>query len=1266
MTGPHGRGRPWAIFLALLGAALAAVLRNEPSTYIADFRLELYWSPGPALARMPFLWDAVRDLGRAGGEFHPLPTLVIAAFRSLGASPAVALHLWHATLFFTAGAGAVLLLRQFRPRWGAEHLFVGLLYMFSPYSVVFIVPSTLYLGYALAPWLMWSLVAGCRGDRPWRHAAVFALAAWVVFTSHQPSFAYDIILLLPVMLYLVLVERSARWRDLLGWLARVGVLFVPMVVPVLVRSLYSSSALLARLSATESPDVVNSSSSWSESWRGLGFWLSYFRYGGELGRPHQAGFFEQPALILAGFVLPVAALVVLARSSWRPRLLFGGLAFLSVLLMVGSFPANNPSLYGRLLLEGYDSVPLLSTLRNSYKAGAGVSLAMACLVAVGAAELIAWARRRSWVPAGSRRPVVAVGLALVALVFVASFPAWTGNLYSSRARIDDIPQYWLEAANWLNDQPGDSRAIIVPGTQSTTYRWGMPGDDIADALIQRPHVRYSPFPRSTPAAADVIRALDWSITRDADSAQAFVDVAARLGIEYVVARNDLQWTDVNRPRPADLDGLREAAGLELVATFGEPGEQTTGGEDRSDAGEREASLPPIEVYRIATSDDQVRWLEDQPPLLVSGDGTSWFSVADAGLLGEAPPIAFTAQLAPEELLADLEAGSSLVVTDTNPRVQRLSSATEEKQSWVLSADEDLGRRSADLFRAPGSQTVLTTGVAERVTATSTAGTTAQFQPSHALDGDPWTWWMADAVAPDGAARWTVQFAEPVILDGLWLLPAAATTTDRRISKMAIEADGQVIATLRPEALGSTVPFAARPISELSIRILETEGAETGRVGLSEVKVGDLDLTPALAVPDDVTSAAAELPALDPALAEAPTAWLFARQLGPYGDRQEAWLRRRFDVVGERTAVLEGEIQLDASTPGWATEALAGATRGVQASSVAENVVGGASIRAVDGDSSAGWLAPPVTGQELRIDTGGADLGTLSIVLADAASRSTADDLTITYGGETRTAVPVSGDCKANTGMCTTSATVDLAGLSGSTIVVTLGEVTEVRNDGVPAPVEILEVESSEASLARNLGEELDDACRTDLLVLDGVGVPTRATGTVADLLAGEVLPFVGCEPITLADGSHLIGPTIGPVVTRMSLRTEGFTTGTAPTNRPVTVVSRTPTDVTISVDAGAGGTLVSGMSAAKGWKAWADGEPLGGGRSLDGQAAWEVPPGTSEIVLRYGPQQIFALAMVGLVLALGVCLVLVSGLVRRVRPVDVGSRTEGAAPTSSP
>ena len=445
--------------------------------------------------------------------------------------------------------------------------------------------------------------------------------------------------------------------------------------------------------------------------------------------------------MLATFVVPVAAVATLWRSRWRPRILFGGILVLGLVLMVGAYPLDDTTPYGRFLLWAYESFPGILAVRSGHKAGVLVALGAAALAAVAFAAVITRARAR----AGGWRhplPIVAAG-ATVAILLAVSFPFWTGRVYSPNDGADDVPTYWRDATDHLDDQPGDGRVLVLPSTALGAYTWGMTGDDIIEGILERPSISRGLLSlwSGTEEAANIAAGLDDYVNGEEYEPGVLGPIARRLGIEYVLVRNDLDWATTKRPRPSTLDALRSDPDLELVRSFGAPGENVAQPDPESAA---EATLPPVELYRVRDYDGVAR-AETRPPLLVSGDGDAWPGLAAFDVLAESGPVRYSGDASTAELERLLEAGSPVVISDSNRRRVREIPLfdTIARSSYTLAAGQELRRPAQDLFDAAGSETVAHFPDAVQIEASSYGRPPVPqpyYRPSNAFDGDPRTSW----------------------------------------------------------------------------------------------------------------------------------------------------------------------------------------------------------------------------------------------------------------------------------------------------------------------------------------------------------------------------------------------------------------------------------------------------------------------------------------------------------------------------------------------
>ena len=324
-------------------------------------------------------------------------------------------------------------------------------------------------------------------------------------------------------------------------------------------------------------------SSWSESWRGLGFWLTYFfDFSGGLARPQATAYFTQPAVIVASFVAPVGALIALALGALAPPAAVRGDA-------AGLPGADGRDPRGRRPV----AVRPAALLRlRPFGVRAGLPEHLQGGGGPDARDRGAPRRgrgRRAWrsgaaqsgrAPvAGSRTRLRPLALGVVVPVFVAvgvvvaSFPFWTDRLYSDDG-FKSIPQYWDRTFDYLEAQEQPGRVLVLPGTDHGPLPVGPRPDGLFDGLSPLSPVINRPLPQGTAESADLVAAIDEYVSSPGYVKGTLGPILARLGVRWVLLQNDLDWQRMDVPRPSTYDALRADPGLRLAATFGRPGENT--------------------------------------------------------------------------------------------------------------------------------------------------------------------------------------------------------------------------------------------------------------------------------------------------------------------------------------------------------------------------------------------------------------------------------------------------------------------------------------------------------------------------------------------------------------------------------------------------------------------------------------------------------------------------------------------------------------------
>ncbi|MBD8030207.1 alpha-(1-_3)-arabinofuranosyltransferase domain-containing protein [Corynebacterium gallinarum] len=170
-----------------------------------------------------------------------------------------------------------------------------------------------------------------------------------------------------------------------------------------------------------------------------------------------------------------------------------------------------------------------------------------------------------------RREAAGIMVVLVALGSVA--PAWSGRLLPV-GTWDEVPSYWYEATDFINDNASDTRTLILPGSPFARQDWGWTRDEPAQPLLEVPWAVRDAIPLVPPEAIRGLDGLEDSLSDE---------TLKRLGIGAVIVRHDL----LADPDTPELDARKH--------TFGE-----------------------VDVYLLDTGRDM--WLSDVDTPTVAGGG----------------------------------------------------------------------------------------------------------------------------------------------------------------------------------------------------------------------------------------------------------------------------------------------------------------------------------------------------------------------------------------------------------------------------------------------------------------------------------------------------------------------------------------------------------------------------------------------------------------------------------------------------------------------
>jgi arabinofuranan 3-O-arabinosyltransferase len=1221
------------VVLAFLPALSAA-----PGRMPADSKLYVYLNPGRFLSDTTTTFDPRQFAGWVPHQHisYLWPTGPwFWFFERLGVPDWVAHRLWIATLLVAAGLGV---------RWMARvlalsplaALVAAVVYQLSPY----ILPYVSRTSVLLLPWAGLGWIVGCtvlatrRGG--WRYPAVIGLIVFTVGAVNATALA----MIIPApALWLVHTawRRDVTWRHVAATAGKVALLSTAV-------SLWWISMLVVQgrhgadvLSFSESLASVSFTSTSTEVVRGLGYWLFYIRDAFTATTTASLDHLVSTRVILAGFVLLGACLLGVVATRWAHRRYAALLIGVGTVLAVGVHPIDDPSPVMSLLV-GDGEGGLALALRSSTRAVPVLLLG----AALGAAALVDALRERPvQLPLGRAtvRPELVVAAAF-GLLAVFNLPALrTGGLVDPALERDpDPPQAWLDAAADLDALPGGARVLQLPGTEFGAYRWGYTVDQPLPALTDRPLVTRDLLPLGSPAAMDLVFALDDRFQEGVAEPAAVAPVARLLGVDTVWITGDIDNERFRLARPEIVDDLLTGAGaggLLPPRRFGEPRVMTpdVAWIDEQHLGDPRVGTPiaPVSLVGVADPVSTVRLKTDE--VVLSGDGAGIVDAAAAGVIDGSELIRYSASL-DDRLGEAIQRATRLVVTDSN---------RDRAHHWRSSQDvtgfTESGGPGSDVLRfESGDQrlAVFDTQDADTQTvaiqdgpvtaAASAYGEPFAYLPEHraamAIDGDPSTaWTVADRFAAVGEFL-ELRTTRPI--EHVTLRQPASAATDRTISVVdlaiddrppirvplddtSLDGDGQRIdvdPTDGPTTVRITIAATTEPQPPI--------GPAIGGVGFAEVDVGLGPTIEYIRPPTDGLRASASAPGT-------PLTMVFTRLRVDPTDRwrsdPEPQLRRRFPLDRSVTAEFDVTVRFDRRVTGTVLADLLGEP--VSDDGHLTGVPEARGAAALDGDPTTSWITPferPIgvgvtldgdgTASSISVDQPGGDTSPVTaLTLTDAA-------------GSFSIAVPLPATDGPSTVDIALPRPVSLSGLH-----IRIDDVehrtTVDRRFGEPVtlPAAISEIRFDGRSPAVQPSPTVSADCRTDLLRLDGDAIGVSFNVDTDTLLAGDALDVEVCDPPTrLAPGEHELvsasGAGSGLQVDRVTIRERG---AIAPSEAiDADLVSSASRRRVVEVPACPDGCwIVLGEGFNTAWEATADGEALGEPELVDGNAnGWYLEPST--------------------------------------------------------
>ncbi|HCA52152.1 MAG TPA: hypothetical protein DEP24_04055, partial [Mycobacterium sp.] len=834
-------------------------LASSPGLIAPDTKLDLTANPLRFLARAANLWNSDLPFGQAQNQAYGYlfpHGAFFALGHTLGVPGWLTQRLWWAVLLTVGCWGLLRVAEALGIGTRTSRLIGAVAYALSPRVLTTIGSiSSETLPMMLAPWVLLPVILALNPQGPLQRATgarslrmLAGRAGVALALMGAVNAVASLAACLPAIIWWACHRPNRRWRRFTAWWMLASLLAVTWWMVALV--------LLGRVSPPfldfiESSGVTTQWTSLTEVLRGTSAWTPFVAPGSTAA----SSLVSQPVAVLATTLVAAGGLAGLALRSMPARGRLVTMLMVGLVLLTAGYAGGLGAPLAHEVQAFLDAAG--APLRNVHKLEPVIRIPLVLGIAhlLGRIPLPGSVSRLVWVqavahPEKDRR--MAAGIVVLTALLVATSLAWTGRLTPPGA-FRAIPDYWHQAADWLTENHGAGRVLVVPGAPFANQVWGNSHDEPLQVLGDFPWGVRDSIPLTPP---QTIRALD-SVQRlfaAGRGSAGLADTLDRQGISYLVVRNDLDPETSRSARPLLVHrAIAGSPGLTKVAEFGEPVGPGTVEGFITDSGLRPL-FPAVQIYRVrpagALDPGRPYFADANAMVRVAGGPESLLRIDERRrLLGEEP-------LGPMLLTADAQRaglstppGRGVIVTDT-PVDRETDYGRVDDHSSSVRAPGD--RRSTfnrvPDYPMPGAPLVVGSWSGGRLSASSSSSDATTLpavapssSPVAAVDADPATAWVSNSLQPALGQWLQIDFDRPVTNATVTITPSATAVGAqvRRLQVSTVNGTSTVSFERPGVPLTVALPYGETPW--VRVTAVGTDDGSTGvQFGITDLAVTQYD------------------------------------------------------------------------------------------------------------------------------------------------------------------------------------------------------------------------------------------------------------------------------------------------------------------------------------------------------------------------------------------------------------------------------------------
>ncbi len=536
------------IFICLIGLISISWFDGDRLIAVGDF-----WFPTDGISyfhEITSTWIDTMAMGVANfkGTAAAVYGLYVSITDSIGLSSVASEKMLFYCLFISAGLSMYYLTHVIglgRP-W---RLLAALFFMMNPVAInQFGTPFT-YLAYGCAPLLLGLYINGLEKGKGLKYILFLALVWTLIMSSSYVDPGYLIMhvgVLCLYLLYHVAVHRNSKTaiqgiKFTSTLFAFVVLLNAFWLIPL--SSGFESEVAKSTVPVSNNEAIYKSlSADLPDAVQLLGYDGYQGEYKGDTIFPWASWYFRTPTIIIGFLISAIALLSLLWRGVGRKHMYYFGLLLVAgLILQTGSNPP-----FGDPTLWFIKETPyFMTSFRNPLKFQLLVSLALAPLLGVGLSMIFKYLTERC------RRVLLSALLVTVFFIFGIYYPwpMWAGTVFQEGGDVlpsakVQIPQYYSEAREWLNDSEEDFRIFPLPYSTNylNCYNWqsGYNGLNVDRLLLDSPTIAMNDGTEGYQIPLQVASEIEEGFPGDY-----LTRLLELLRVKYILMHRDTNWNYID-------------------------------------------------------------------------------------------------------------------------------------------------------------------------------------------------------------------------------------------------------------------------------------------------------------------------------------------------------------------------------------------------------------------------------------------------------------------------------------------------------------------------------------------------------------------------------------------------------------------------------------------------------------------------------------------------------------------------------------------------